>query len=233
MLKNGGSLCLCRDYKQTVNQSTVPDKYLLPKVDNLLASLAGGKSFAKFDLAHAYQQLVLDKESTKLTTTNTHRDLFRYKRLPFGISAAPAIFQCTMESPLQSIPEVCVYIDDVLVTGTTEEDHLTNLTEVLRCMSATGMRLKRKQCAFMILRSTTLDTPYRAKASNQRRKRFVPSEMHQCPQTFTSSSRSWVYSDYMLSVCRICRLFSQHCIFCCRRIDPGCGVPNNRDRFSE
>ena len=92
LLKCDGSLRICRDYKQTVNQCAVPDKYLLPKVDDFLASLAGGKSFTKLDLAHTYQQLVLDEESSKLTTVNTHRGLFRYKRLPFGISAAPVIF---------------------------------------------------------------------------------------------------------------------------------------------
>ena len=54
-----------------------------------------------------------------------------------------------MESLLQGIPSVCLYIYDVLVTGTTEQDHLANLTKVLRRMSASGMRLKREKCSFM------------------------------------------------------------------------------------
>ena len=137
-------------YKQTVNQVAIPDKYPLPKVDDLLASLAGGESFTKLDLAHAYQQLGLDEESSKLMTVNTHRGLFHYKRLLFSISSAPANFQCTMESVLQGIPKVCVYIDDVLITGRTEEEHLSNLTEVLRCMDSTGMRLKRGKCQFLL-----------------------------------------------------------------------------------
>ena len=108
VLKTDDSIRIFGDYKQTMNQTAIPDKYPLLKVDDLLASLAGGKSFTKLDLAHAYQQLVLDGESSQLTTINTHRGLFRYKRLPYGISAAPSIFQCTMESLLQGIPKVCV-----------------------------------------------------------------------------------------------------------------------------
>ena len=72
-------------------------------MDNLLASLAGGESFIKLDLAHAYQQLVLDEDSSQLTTVNTHRGLLKYKRLPYGISAAPAFFQRTRESLLQGM----------------------------------------------------------------------------------------------------------------------------------
>ena len=62
------------------------------------------------------------------------------------------MFQCIMVSLLLhvGIPKVCVYIDDVLVTETIEEDHLANLTEVLRFMFAVGMQLKREKCTFMI-----------------------------------------------------------------------------------
>ena len=150
VLKPDGSLRLCGDYKQTVNAVAIPDKYPLPRVDDLLPSLAGGESFTKLDLAHAYQQLVLDEDSSILATVNTPKGLFKYNRLPFGISAAPAIFQRTMENLLQGIPRVCVYIDDVLVTGRTREEHLANLTEVLRRMSTAGMRLKRDKCQFML-----------------------------------------------------------------------------------
>ena len=76
MLKSDGSLRLCGDYKETVNHSAIRGMYPLPKVDDLLASLAGGKSFTKLDLAHAYQQILLDNESSKLTTVNTHRELY-------------------------------------------------------------------------------------------------------------------------------------------------------------
>ena len=104
--------------------------------------MAGGKSFTKLDLACAYQQLVLDEESSKLKMVSAYRGLYQYKRPPFDISPAPTIFQHAMESLLQNIPKVCVYIDDVLVAGRKEEDHLANLTEDLRRMSAMGMRLK-------------------------------------------------------------------------------------------
>ena len=93
MLKNDGTIRICGEYKQTINQVAIPDKYSLPKVDDLLASLAGGEPFTKLDLAHAYQKLVLDEESSKLATVNTHRGLFRYKRLPFGISTGPLFFK--------------------------------------------------------------------------------------------------------------------------------------------
>ena len=80
-----GSIRICGDYKQTTNSVARADAYPLPRVEDILASLAGGKSFSKLDLAHAYQQLVLDEESKKYTTINTEKGLYQYRPLAVGV----------------------------------------------------------------------------------------------------------------------------------------------------
>ena len=144
--KGDGTVRICGDFKVTVNPSLYIDKYPIPNPQDLLAVLAGGKKFTKLDLSQAYQQMVLDSADQKYTTINTHLGFFRYKRLPYGIASAPAIFQQTMEKILQGIPGVVCYIDDVLVT---EEKHLQNLAEVLKWFEERGLRLKLKKCFFM------------------------------------------------------------------------------------
>ena len=67
------------------------DRYPIPKVEDLFAALAGGKVFSKINLTKAYQQLPLDDASKEYVVINTHKGLFRYTRLPFGISSAPGI----------------------------------------------------------------------------------------------------------------------------------------------
>ena len=56
-----------------------------------------------------------------------------------GVASAPALFK---QSLLQGIPSVCVYIDDILVTGKDDEEHLCNLEEVLRHLEVAGLKLK-------------------------------------------------------------------------------------------
>ena len=150
VLKQDGSVRICGDYKVTVNQAAKTDSFPLPRIDDLFASLAGGQAFSKLDLAHAYQQLELDEESKRLVVINTQKGLFRYNRLPFGVSAAPAIFQRTIEGVLRGIPHVCVYLDDILITGDTEAEHLENLNAVLTRLEEAGMRLKPRKCSFML-----------------------------------------------------------------------------------
>ena len=90
----------------------------------MFSTLTGGQQFSKLDLSQAYQQIILDDDSRKYTTINTHRGLYQYTRLPFGISSSPAIFQRTMDSVLQGIPHVICYLDDILVTGYNQDEHL-------------------------------------------------------------------------------------------------------------
>ena len=114
----------------TINQAGKLDNYSIPKNGDLHATLGGGggTEFTKLDLSQVYrQQFELDEESQKYTTNNTHKGLFRYKRLPFGIPLAPGTFQRTMKNLLQEIPQVVVRIDDILVTVKTRHDHLKHL----------------------------------------------------------------------------------------------------------
>ncbi len=94
-------------------------------------------------MSQAYQQL------RKFTTINTHKVLYQYNRLPFGVSSAPGIFQDTMENLLQGIPHVVVRVDDILLSGKNDTDHLANLEAVLSRLSDAGLRLRLAKCLLM------------------------------------------------------------------------------------
>ncbi len=150
VLKNDGTVRICGDYKITINKNAKLDKYPIPQIEDLFAKLAGGKPFTKLDLSHAYQQIELDEESRQYSTINIHRGLFCYTRLPFRISSAPSIFQRAMENLLQGISKVCVYIDNILITGSTRAEHLQKISQILKRLQNAGMRLKKNKCAFML-----------------------------------------------------------------------------------
>ena len=144
--KADGSVRICGDYKVTINPELEIDHYPLPTPEDLFATLAGGKAFSKLDLSHAYQQVLLDPECRKYVTINTHRGLYQYNRLPFGVASAPAVFQQLMEIVFQGAKGVVCYLDDVLVTGASEQEHIQNLEEVLRRLKQWGFRLKKAKC---------------------------------------------------------------------------------------
>ena len=149
VLKKDKSVRICGDFSVTVNPVSKLDRYPIPKVSDLFAQLGKGKFFSKLDLSNAYQQVPLEEESKKYVVINTHKGLFAYTRLQFGIASAPGIFQRVIESLLQGIDGVIVYLDDILVTGSTEEAHLRALEEVLSRLERAGLRVKRSKCTFM------------------------------------------------------------------------------------
>ena len=81
---------------------------------------------------------------------NSNKGLFKYNRLPFGVHSAPGIFQCAMEGVLSDIPSTVVYIEDILITVKTEQEHLTNIASVLTRLAEEGLTLKTEKCTFFI-----------------------------------------------------------------------------------
>lgn len=95
----------------------------------------------KLDLSQAYQQMKLDEESMKYITINTHMRLYQFTRLPFGVASAPAIFQRVMDTFLHGMKGVMCLINDILVTGKTENLH--TLEEVPWQLKVHRLQLKR------------------------------------------------------------------------------------------
>ena len=150
VVKPSGKLRLCGDYKLTINKVIQLDRYPLPQIDEIFTSLNGGKYFTKLDLSQAYHQLKLDEASQPLTTVNTHCGLYQYLRLPYGASPCVGLFQRAMENLLKGLPGVSVFLDDILVTGKTSDEHLQNLRNVLTVLQSNGLKLQKEKCQFML-----------------------------------------------------------------------------------
>ena len=144
--KPNGSIRLCGDFKVTVNSQLNIEQYPLPNPEDIFATLEGGVIFSKLDLSQAYLQLKLHPDSKKLVTINTPKGLFQFQRLPFGIASAPAIFQRVMDEILADLPFVKCFLDDLLVMGTSNEEHDQRLRQVFQRLDQFNIRLRIDKC---------------------------------------------------------------------------------------
>lgn len=106
--KLGGKIRICGDFKVSVNPFLKTDVYPIPLPEELFHKLNGGVLFSKLDLADAYLQLELQEESKRLVVINTPQGLYRYRRLPFGLICAPALFQRVMDQTVGDLSGVVV-----------------------------------------------------------------------------------------------------------------------------
>ncbi|KAK9400635.1 putative protein K02A2.6-like [Crotalus adamanteus] len=145
-LKANGEVCICADYKCTLNKALQQHSYPVPMVSHILAFLKGGQVFTKLNLAQAYQQLPVDEATAEAQTIVTHRGAFKVKRLQFGANVTPGIFQSMMERTLHNIPGVCPYFDDVLIAGESSKNLADRLRAVLLHFRQAGLKLKQDKC---------------------------------------------------------------------------------------
>ena len=135
-------------YRITVNKHIKPTMYPLPNPTDIFASLANGEKFTVLDLDKAYHQLELDEDSKKILTINTCKGLYCYNWLVFGLSVSPLIFQKVMDNILAGIDDCACFLDDIIITGETEEQHLKTLELVLDRLREAGVKLNKDKCKF-------------------------------------------------------------------------------------
>ncbi|UYV80232.1 K02A2.6-like, partial [Cordylochernes scorpioides] len=147
--KKNKEIRICCDFKVTLNKYLDTAAYPLPTQQYLFSTLAKGKYFSKLDLRNAYLQLEVDPGTRPLLTINTHKGLFRFKRMPFGLANAPSYFQSVMDRVLTGIGGVICYIDDVLIATASIEEHLALLKTIFARLAKYNIKLKKEKCLFL------------------------------------------------------------------------------------
>jgi len=147
--KKDGTLRICIDYRQ-LNRVTVRDKFPVPNISDCVFGLYGTKFFTRLDLVKGYYQLPIDESSREYTAFSTPRNHWQFRRLSFGLANAPAAFQRAIQEVLSAFPsnKVIIYIDDILIMGTSFEEHLDLVCKVLATLEMYSIKVKLSKCAW-------------------------------------------------------------------------------------
>lgn len=147
--KSDGTTRFCVDYRK-LNGVTKKDAFPLPRIDESLEALSGAKFFCTADMASSFHQVSVREEDREKTAFVTHKGLFHFKHMPFGLVNSPKTFERLIELVMKGLQwEKClVYLDDVIVFGKTFTETLNNLTLVFDRFRKAKLKLKPKKCAF-------------------------------------------------------------------------------------
>ena len=147
--KKDGKLRLCADYR-ALNEVTKKDRHPLPIISEALDRLVGAKYFTKLDIKEAYHNIRIREGDEWKTTFSPKLGTYEYLFMPFRLCNAPAAFQRWInEVPMEHINMCCiVYLDDVLIYSNTLPQHEQDVSNILKAIRRSGMKVKSSKCEF-------------------------------------------------------------------------------------
>ena len=151
--KNSGGWRPCGDYRR-LNDVTTADRYPVPHIQDFASQLAGASIISKIDLVRGYHQIPVAADDVIKTAVITPFGLFDFLRTLFGLKNAAQAFQRLMDTVCNGLDFVFVYLDDILVSSTSAEQHMLHLREVFHRLSTHGLVINVSKCQF---RATTID----------------------------------------------------------------------------
>lgn len=142
--KEDASLRLCVDYRQ-LNAVARTNAYPMPRIDDLIDQVGKGKYLITLDLARGYWQVPVAQNSWHLAAFTMPFGLYQFQVMPFGLSGAPATFQCMMDQLLVGVEEfTATYLDVLIIFSESWEDNLSHVEGVLEWLRAARLKVKPK-----------------------------------------------------------------------------------------
>ena len=158
-MKPNGKLRLCLNPKD-LNLAIKRDHYKTPTVEEITHKLAGSTRFTKLDGTSSYLCIVLDYESSLLTTFNTPWGRYRFVRLPFGLACSQDIFQRMMDQMIDRCEGVIGIADDIVVHGKDDAEHNRRLHHLMQVAREHGLVFNRDKCEVKATSVTFFGTVY-------------------------------------------------------------------------
>nr|GFB31164.1 putative reverse transcriptase domain-containing protein [Tanacetum cinerariifolium] len=133
--KKDGSFWMCIDCRE-LNEITVKNHYLLPRIDNLFNQLQGSNVYSKIDLMSGYHQLRVREEDIPRTTFRTRYGHYEFQVMPFGLTNAPVVLMDLMNRVCKPYLDkfVIVFIDNILIYANDEKEHEEHIKTILELL---------------------------------------------------------------------------------------------------
>lgn len=180
--KKNNKIRVCMD-PSDLNKNIMREHYPMKSVEEVVSRTPGAQVFTVLDANHGFWQIELAEESKQLCTFNTPFGRYAFKRLPFGISSAPEVFQSVMTQLFDDLEGCEVIVDDLLVWGRNTEEHDQRLRKVLDRARQCNVKLNKDKCQLRQDTVTYIGHQLTAEGLKPDQKKVEAVEMMKYPQS--------------------------------------------------